>query len=289
MKLVWLSLLPWLAASACGADAPKPANDRPGKLVAPGVLLIGHIANRSVTESSGLAASRKYSGVFWTHNDGGGPRKQALYAMTREGRSLAEFRVVGAVLTDWEDIATDDQGRLFLGDIGNNEARRKQIAVYQMDEPDPKSRGGLARVTRGWQLRYPGEPFDCESLFVFQTNGYVVSKVFNDQHAEVYRFPLTEQPGPLTLERVARLKIDSPVTGADISADGRLLALVAKSGAFVYRTEGSLNGIGRVKAFHTKFRHEHIEGCCLVPEGLLATAESREIFLFTEEGFRAKP
>ncbi len=282
MKLVWLSLLPWLAASACGADAP-------GKPVAPGVVLIGHIANRSVTESSGVVASRRHPGVFWTHNDGGGPRKQVLYAMTRDGRTLAEFRVAGAALEDWEDMATDDQGHLFIGDIGNNQARRKQIAVYQLDEPDPKSTGGLARVTRGWQLRFPGEPFDCESLFVFQTNGYVVSKVSDDKRAELYRFPLTNQAGPLTLERIARLKIDSPVTGADISADGRLLALVAKSGAFVYRTDGSLNGIGRVKPFHTKFRHEHIEGCCLVPEGLLATAESREIFLFTEEGFRPKP
>ena len=42
-----------------------------------------------------------------------------------------------------------------------------------------------------------------------------------------------------------------------------------------------------VRPHHTKFRHEHIEGCCFVAEGLLATAESREIYLFTDEHFRA--
>jgi hypothetical protein len=40
-----------------------------------------------------------------------------------------------------------------------------------------------------------------------------------------------------------------------------------------------------MKPAHTKFKHEHIEGCCFVPEGLLATAETREIFLFTDPAF----
>jgi len=75
------------------------------------------------------------------------------------------------------------------------------------------------------------------------------------------------------------------VTGADISADGQLLGLVAKSGAFVYRINGEVAKAVSMKPFHTKFKHEHIEGGCFVPEGLLATAESREIFLFTNEAF----
>jgi hypothetical protein len=89
----------------------------------------------------------------------------------------------------------------------------------------------------------------------------------------------------LTLELVAATKIESPVAGADISPDGRLLALVAKSGAFVYRIDGDVAKAGKRKVYQTKFRHEHIEGCCFVPEGLLATAESREIYLFTDEPF----
>ena len=44
-----------------------------------------------------------------------------------------------------------------------------------------------------------------------------------------------------------------------------------------------------MKPVTTPFRHEHIEGCCFVPEGLLATAESGEIFLFTNEAFRREP
>jgi hypothetical protein len=253
--------------------------------VAPGVRLIGRIENPRITESSGVAASRHYPDIFWTHNDGGGGRKQVLCAMSREGNPKAEFIVGGLLLRDWEDIAIDDQRHLFIGDIGNNDAKRHQLAVHQIDEPDPKS-GGFVFVQRSWQLRYPNQPFDCESLFVWQTHGYLVSKVLKDERAEIYRFPLADPKEPFTLEWVARLRIDSPVTGADISADGRLLGLVAKSGAFAFRIDGDVARAARLKPFRSRFRHEHIEGCCFVPEGLLATAESREVYLFVDEFFR---
>jgi hypothetical protein len=256
--------------------------------VAPGVLLVGRLANARLTECSGLVASRQYPGVFWTHNDGGGKR-QFLHAVTREGKSLAEFYVTGTLVQDWEDIAIDDERRLYVGDIGNNDARRRQLAVYRLPEPDPKGARGSAVIERGWQLRFPGAPFDCESLFVRQGHGYVVSKVFQDRRAEIYRFPLKDGSEPLTLELVARLRISSPVTGADLSTDGRLLGLVAKSGAFVYRVEGDVASAAQLAPHHVKLRRGQVEGCCFVPEGLLASSETRELFLFTDPAFRPEP
>jgi hypothetical protein len=277
----------WLVV-ASGAEEP-PAAPEKGTEVAPGVLQIGTISNRRITESSGVVASRQYPGLLWTHNDGGGPRKQILFALRREGESLAEFRVTGALLHDWEDIAIDDEKHLFVGDIGNNDAKRTQLAVYQIDEPDPKSSSSAVIVTRGWQLRFAGAPFDCESLFVWRGQGYVISKVFKDRRAEIYRFPLQAQKEPAVLEWVARLPIDSPVTGADISADGKRLGVVCKAGAYVFRLKGAdVSRAASAKFHYTKFRHEHIEGCCFVPDGLLATAESREIYLFTDAAFRPK-
>jgi hypothetical protein len=276
----------WVAAD--GADEPA-AHAEKGTEVVPGVRQIGTISNRHLTESSGVVASRQHPEVFWTHNDGGGPRKQILFAIRRTGESLGEFRVTGALVHDWEDIAIDDEKHLFIGDIGNNEAKRTQLAVYQIDEPDPKLSSGSVTVTRGWQLRFAGAPFDCESLFVWRDQGYVISKVFKDRRAEIYRFPLQAQKEPFVLEWVARLPIESPVTGADISADGKRLGVVCKSGAYLFRLKGGdVARAGSGKFHYTKFRHEHIEGCCFVPDGLLATAESREIYLFTDAAFRPK-
>ena len=130
------------------------------------------------------------------------------------------------MLHDWEDIAIDGQGHLFVGDIGNNDSVRTNLAVYQIEEPNPKSSTSSVEVKREWQLLFAKAPFDCESLFVWKDYGYIISKVFDDHRAEIYRFPLTEQKEPFVLEFVARLKIDSPVTGADISADG--IALLTK-------------------------------------------------------------
>src|SRR5438874_9337753 len=68
-----------------------------------GPVLLGTLQEKAVTESSGLVASRRTPGVFWTHNDSGdGPY---LYATDRKGRALAKFTVSGATNVDWEDIA----------------------------------------------------------------------------------------------------------------------------------------------------------------------------------------
>jgi hypothetical protein len=284
-----LGLLGLIACHAQNSKLPADIHLPPGsKTVAPGVFQIGRIENPRITESSGVAASRRYPGVFWTHVDGGGPKKQVLYAINREGKSLGDFFVTDALLVDWEDITLDDQNHLFIGDIGNNDAKRSELAVYQIDEPDPKSKQAFVRPTRLWRLRFPTAPFDCESLFVWQGYGYVVSKVFEDARAQIFRFPLTDTKEPLTLELVATTKIESPVTSAAISADGKRLALVAKSGAYLYQIDGHVSKVIKGKPQQAKFRHEHIEGCCFVPEGLLTTAESREIFLFTEEAFQGK-
>ena len=257
----------------------------PGQEIAPGVRLFAYIHDPRIKESSGVVASRRHS-VYWTHNDGGGPKKQVLYAIDREGNTGASFPVIGVTLHDWEDLAIDSAGNLYIGDIGNNDSERDALAVYEIEEPNPQADAERISPKRVWNLQFPGKPFDCESLFVWKDYGYVVSKVFNNARAQIFRFPLKETNRPLTLELVATTKIESPVTGADISADGTLLGLVAKNGAYVFRIEGDVTRANNANPHHTKLKDEHIEGCCFVPGGLLVTSERRMIFLFTDRAFR---
>jgi hypothetical protein len=256
--------------------------------IAPGVRLLARMSDPRITESSGVVASRQHANVFWTHNDGGGRKKQVLYAIDRAGQTRAAIPIVGATFHDWEDIAIDDARHLYLGDIGNNDAKRDTLAIYEIDEPNPNAAAGNVSPKREWTLKFLNAPFDCESLFIWKNYGYVISKLFHNAHAQIFRFPLKETKKPLTLELVATTKINSPVTGADISADGNLLGLVAKNGAYVYRIDGDVARINEVEPHHTKVKNEHIEGCCFVPDGLLATSERREIFLFTDPAFRGQ-
>ena len=154
-----------LCRQAVTQDAAVSTTNHEGKEIAPGVRLIGRIANSRITESSGVVASRQFPGVLWTHTDGGGPKKQFLSAMARNGKSLSEFYVADVLISDWEDIAIDDQKHVFIGDIGNNDAKRPELVVHQVDEPDPKSGARVIHPTRSWRLRFPDQPFDCESLF----------------------------------------------------------------------------------------------------------------------------
>ena len=39
---------------------------------------------------------------------------------------------------DWEDIAADDEGHLYVGDIGNNGGLLAIRAIYRIDEPNPE-------------------------------------------------------------------------------------------------------------------------------------------------------
>jgi hypothetical protein len=276
-----LLLAPVLVALLNAGNAAEP-----GQEIAPGVRLFAYIRDPRIKESSGVVASRRYADVFWTHNDGGGPKTQVLYAIDREGNTRASFPVTGVTLHDWEDIAIDGAGHLYIADIGNNDSKRDTLAVYVIDEPNPQAGAGPISLKRAWKLTFPQAPFDCESLFVWKDYGYVVSKVFDNAHAKIFRFPLKETNRPLTLELVATTKIESPVTGADISADGTLLGLVAKNGAYVFRIDGDVARVNNANPHHTKLKDEHIEGCCFVPEGLLVTSERRTIFLFTDPAFR---
>lgn len=247
------------------------------------VRQIGTIRASAIRESSGIAPCKYDPQLFWTETDG---RKPILFAIDRQGRSHGQT-VIDVVLTDWEDLSTDHAGHLYIADTGNNDALRRQIAVHEIDEPDPKSMPAHIPVKQSWVLEFPKEPFDCESLFIWKGRGYVISKVFNNAKASIYTFPLTPSRKPVVLERLAKLKVESPVTSAALSVDGKKLAILTKSGPGILQLGDDWTAAWQEKPVWAKFKHEHVEACCFVPEGLLVTAESREIYLFTAPVFRA--
>lgn len=279
----WSAALAVLLPTVASHAQTNATTDYAAREAAPGVWQVGNIAPLAITESSGLVPCRGSTNTFWTHNDG---RRRTLYAITRTGQPIAEFFVDAPLVEDWEDIARDGDGNLYLADIGNNDARRNRLAVHQFAEPDPQKPGTAVTVTRSWQLTFPNKPFDCESLFIWKEYGYVISKVFKDEQAEIYRFSLATTKESVLLEFVAKLPVTSPVTGADVSPDGQMLGMVCKNGAYLFRIEGDISRVATAAPMRVKFREGQLEGCCLVPEGLLATSEKREIFLFTTEAFR---
>src|SRR3954462_12069005 len=94
-----------------------------------GVQQIGKIQHYAITESSGLIPSRRYPGVLWTHNDSGNP---FLFAIDQHGKFIGAFHIPSAKLIDWEDVAIDNQGYLYLSDSGSNHMLRRHVAVHRI-------------------------------------------------------------------------------------------------------------------------------------------------------------
>src|SRR5215218_2962033 len=101
-----------------------------------GLERLGRLEHPAIREASSIVASRRHPGIFWVHNDSGNPA--ALFAVRRDGTLVREYAVKAPNL-DWEDIAVDDEGHLYLGDIGNNAGLLPIRTVYQLDEPDPEA------------------------------------------------------------------------------------------------------------------------------------------------------
>ncbi len=190
----------------------------------------------AVKESSGLTQSRRDPGVFWTHNDAG--NQPVVFAVSRDGALRSQVRVTGARLEDWEDIeagACGGRNCLFIADIGDNDAARSTITVYEIEEPAIGATSSSNATAH--TARYPGGPRDAEAMFVLSGRVFVVTKGRTGA-IELYRWP--QGQGTVTLERIREL-FPKPrnqqdfVTSASASPDGKWVAIRTYRTLYIYK------------------------------------------------------
>lgn len=190
----------------------------------------GYYEHPAITESSGYQTSRAHDGVYWTLNDSGNPA--ALYAVRADGELIAEIAVQGAENYDWEALAGDRQGNLWIGEIGNNSRQRQDLALFVVSEPNPFHDVETEVVAR-YPYRYPAENVDAEGLFLVGGVPHIVSK--ESDRAVLYRFPALREGEQVVLETVGELPSARLVTGADISPGGRRLVVCTYDAFWVYK------------------------------------------------------
>ena len=253
-----------------------------GTEVAPGVLLVGTIQSSEIGESSGIGPSRRGRGIFWTHNDSGA---DTLFALTPAGTPLGQSKIKDAELQNWEDIALTP-GRIYIADIGNNSGSRNHVDVYAVPEPNPRLSSEVRPLKR-WRLNYPDDPFDAESFFLSRGHGYVIQKESGNAH--VFRFKLNGRGVERTLEEQCELDLGAPAAGADITSDNKRLAVITSAGAYLFALPGRVPASGTLDpTLFVPYALDRMEGCAFTRDGLLVTAESGEILLFTDPRFRTR-
>lgn len=265
----------------------------------------GRIAFAPIRESSGLIESRRHSGVIWTHNDSGDDAR--IFAIRPdgslilpEGTETAAYQgiaVTGAKNRDWEDIAIDGQGNLYIGEIGNNGNRRQNLGVYIVPEPDPLE-ASATEPAQFIPFRYPDQEgfppekmnFDSEALVYAGDSLYLLTKHRSDSETKLYRFPsLQPQEEPHVLELLGSFDIGGMVTGADVSLDGRNLVVVTYDAVWVFQAGevgAWLEGEIRYRkiqnadaAEDAEYRNHGGEAVAWVEGKILVGNEGRDLFL----------
>jgi len=212
----------------------------------------GDLRSPPITESSGVAVSRKHAGVLWTHNDSGdGPM---LFATNLAGDDLGRYLVPGASNYDWEDLdlgPCPDQPRdcLYIADTGDNGERRRTVTVYVVPEPvtppRPATDDEPARVTaraRAVRVRYPDGAHDVEALWV-EPDG-AVQLVTKGINGPMLRFVVPRRAldhdtaTAVPLERLAivpQRALGRMVTAAAISPSGERVVIRTYTELFFFR------------------------------------------------------
>lgn len=183
-----LLLLILAGCTAHGADTPSAPAGSYGN-----PHLITLLKDRDLDEISGLAASRRTTGVFWLHNDH--PSKPLLHAVDATGRRRGSVQVDAAKAIDWEDIASytlDGKHWLLIGDIGDNGGVRDEYELIAIEEPAIPAAGEVVSVKPAWRLRfrYPDAPHDCESLAVDVASRSILLLTKRTRVPTLYSLPL---------------------------------------------------------------------------------------------------
>jgi len=204
----------------------------------------GNFRHPRLLESSGVIASRRYPGVFWTLNDSGNPPE--IFATDSTGRDLGVYTVTGAANYDWEAITRGPCGTsecLYIADTGDNDEIRRSARLYRVPEPAVRAGGqGVTARAEVLEVRYPDGPHDVEAAAVAPDGAVLLVSKGRSRGVQVFRVPASgwtrkavtaEALGQLTLASGRGLR--GLVTDAAVSPDGTEIAVRTYVEIFFFR------------------------------------------------------
>lgn len=152
-------------------------------------------------EASGVTGSSN-NNFLWMVNDSGG--KAEIY-----GFDVTSSKIVKTILLadikniDWEDLASDTNGNIYVGDFGNNFNKRKDLTIYTVKKEDiMKGEKVLPIKTTFYfedQKKFPPKHkdrnFDVEAFFYKDAFFYLFTRNRSsgfDGTTKLYRIPVNE-------------------------------------------------------------------------------------------------
>jgi hypothetical protein len=212
--------------------------------------------HRALVENSIAVTSVSQPGIIFGANDSG--HESVLFAFDSTGKARGEWKVLQATDRDWEaaslgpcrpgDGATSC---VYIGDVGDNDARKSHVTIYRIPEPRVNSIPDSASQVPAKRLdfRYPDHPHDVEAMYVAPDGAlFLITKRRlldgnrRPRPALLYRVPASawDSSGIVTASLVDSLPIvpgsaaNREVSDAALSPDGKRLAVRTYAEVYVF-------------------------------------------------------
>ena len=114
--------------------------------------------SQELKEISGLTWMK---GKLYSFNDGGNP--QEFYEINPENAKITQTHKVDFPNKDWEAM-TNDGENLYLADIGNNRGKRKDLAIYKINENNSEKISFEYEEQTDFQGKKDNHNFDAEAV-----------------------------------------------------------------------------------------------------------------------------
>jgi hypothetical protein len=195
---------------------------------------IGSLETRTVSEASGLVASKLETGKLIWSNDSGG--SASLFSSGADGKISRSVSVKGFSNTDYEALAigpcpeTKNESCIYIGDIGDGIGWRSNFKIGVFKEADFWKSTSISPVAV-INYSYPKGDENAEGMFVTPDGKIIVLSKNGDGFSQIYQVESSARVthlGQIDLNQIvpaARGK-GPRVTDASLSSDGSKVLLL---------------------------------------------------------------
>ncbi len=175
----------------------------------------------SLTEIS-AAETIVGSDLLWTIEDSGNENR--LIGLNSDGHIEKSIYIANAKNKDWEDLTSNNQGNIHIGDFGNNNQKRKKFKILKVAHNQLSNDTADAEIIK-FKLPEDKKSKDFEGFFIYDDVFYLFSKT--KKNINVFSVP--NEAGDHIATFVSGYKLkgkDTRITSADISPDGKTVVLL---------------------------------------------------------------